>query len=100
MHRFAFASISISLVTLVAGCTPSPQKLCDKMFELKKKENLDAADDSAKSEEKKLARCVREAEETKAKEPDRYKCLAKCIMGTSSKKDANECKDSCPSSGT
>ncbi len=99
MHGFAVASIAISLVTLVAGCTPSPQKVCDKMFELVKNENLDGGD-SGKSQEKKLARCVREAEEEKAKKPDRYKCLAKCIMGTSSEKDANKCKDSCPSSGT
>ena len=90
--RIAVAGLFVSLVAFAAGCTPSPEKVCDKMLDLAKK---DKEDEGGKSLTKERDECVDKAKETKAKKPELYKCVSKCVMDSSSLKGARGCQRSC-----
>jgi hypothetical protein len=78
------------------GCTPSPEKVCNHVMDIAAKEAGDKMSDEKKT--KMLEKCVKEAGEEKEKDPDRYKCIAKCAMASTDFKAFRKCDDSdtCP----
>jgi hypothetical protein len=62
------------------GCTPPPEKTCDKLQELADKEN------EGKSKKYNLSRdkCLKNMNEMKERDPEAYKCAAKVIQKLSS----------------
>lgn len=64
------------------GCTPTPEKTCDRLQELAEKEN------EGKSESKKYElsrkKCLENMNEMKERDPDAYKCAAKGVQKLSS----------------
>jgi hypothetical protein len=83
------------------GCTPSPEKVCGKMFDLleaegKKSKSKDKDDDASDMMKKMKEKCVKDAEKEKEEDPESYKCGAKCIMDSKDLEDAMKCEKSCP----
>lgn len=82
--KHAASFIFIAAVGFAAvGCTPSPEKTCDKLQELADKEN------ESKSSGKKpfnLSRekCIKNMTEMKERDADAYKCASKVIQKLSS----------------
>jgi hypothetical protein len=66
-----------ALGLLGIGCTPTPEKTCDKLQELADKE----ADSSSSKKPFKLSRekCLKNMNEMKERDPEAYKCTAKVI---------------------
>lgn len=64
------------------GCTPSPEKTCDKLQELAEKEN----DSKGSSKPYSLSRdkCLSNMNELKERDPEAYKCASKVIQKLSS----------------
>ena len=80
----------MGLVAVMLGavaCTPSPEKVCNKMGELDK----DMAGNAVA-----MAGCKAMLEAVKAKDGDAYKCFAKCVVGASDKATAEKCNETCP----
>ena len=62
------------------GCTPSPEKTCDKLQELADKE----AESGKKGFKLSRDKCLKNMNEMKERDPDAYKCTAKVIQKLSS----------------
>ncbi len=88
--------IGLAMLVGALGCTPSPEKICNHVMEIAAKEAGDKLNDEKKS--KMLDKCVKEAGEEKEKDPERYKCIAKCAMAAADFKAFRKCDDSdtCP----
>lgn len=81
------ATCLISLVSLTTGCGPSPDKLCDHMIELTKK---DLGEEAAKAMDK--AECVKSAERQKEMQGMiKFNEEAKCAMKAESLEDLAAC---------
>ena len=78
-HVQSFVLIAV-LGAVGIGCTPSPEKTCDKLQELADKEN------ESKSKKFNLSRdkCLKNLNEMKERDPEAYKCTAKVIAKLSS----------------
>jgi len=70
-----------ALGLLGIGCTPSPEKTCDKLQELADK---DAESSSKKSFKLSRDKCLKNMNEMKERDPEAYKCTAKVIAKLSS----------------
>ncbi len=64
------------------GCTPSPEKTCDKLQELADKENDSKS--SGKGFNLSREKCIKNMNEMKERDPDAYKCASKVIQKLSS----------------
>lgn len=64
------------------GCTPPPEKTCDRLQELADKEN----EGKGKGEKYNLSRekCLKNMNELKERDPEAYKCAAKGVQKLSS----------------
>lgn len=65
-----------ALGLLGIGCTPSPEKTCDKLQELADKE---AESSSKKPFKLSREKCLKNMNEMKERDPEAYKCTAKVI---------------------
>lgn len=76
--------IFIAAVLSVAalGCTPSPEKTCEKLQELADKEKESGS--SKKPFSLSMSKCVDNMNEMKQRDPQAYKCAAKVIAKLSS----------------
>jgi hypothetical protein len=76
--------------TVLAGCTPSPEKVCAKRSELAVKGG--GAAPSIQDTEA----CRASVASLKKSSPDTYSCVAKCSSKADSTKDLNACSKECP----
>ena len=92
---------------LLVGCTPSPEKVCNKMTEIQDKEAESKKKDSDKEIDPKLQKLIDSIKEKwkeacpkaftalKEQSPDIYKCAAKCVMKAKDGDDMKKCDDEC-----
>ncbi len=106
MKKLSTLLIATGLVVLGGGCTPDPEKVCDKANELDEKADADKPKDE--KADPKLDEIIKKAREEKKKEcpkmmgalkevdGDVYKCMAKCVMDATDRKVMKKCDDTCP----
>ena len=68
--------------TAALGCTPTPEKTCDKLQELAEKESESKS--SGKPYSLSRDKCLKNMNEIKERDPEAYKCAAKVIQKLSS----------------
>lgn len=105
---FKHVTVTIGLIFgagLLVGCTPSPEKVCNKMSEVDEKESeskkkdkdidpkLQKLIDSIKEKWKEA--CPKAFASLKEQSPDIYKCAAKCVMAAKDGDDLKACDDKC-----
>lgn len=100
MNRSMLAAALIALGAFaISGCN-SPESLCKKMMELSEKEaekQKDAKKPSEEETKKAMENCVKEAKETKEKDPAHYDCIAECV-GKDSWEAYRDCSKGCKKS--
>lgn len=80
------------LVPTLAACAPSPEKVCDHVLDLTKKELGDKVDAMSDEQMEKIrADCVKDAEDDRKKNPKTYGKRAKCVMAASSLDGLRDC---------
>lgn len=95
MKKWFFAVGTIFAATCFGGCTPSPEKVCAKVFELLEADMKDKKDDEKKFMEAMMKAfkedCVKEATKEKEKDGDAYKKAANCVMDAKKLEEAMKC---------
>jgi hypothetical protein len=91
MKKLAITVI-LSSIALAPGCTPSPEKVCDKGMELFEKSDL-AKDMKDKDKAKFKTDCLKDETKLKEKDADAYKAQAKCVMDSKDLDDVIKCDD-------
>ncbi|MFO7564526.1 MAG: hypothetical protein R6X02_17910 [Enhygromyxa sp.] len=80
------------LVPMLAACGPSPEKVCDHVVDLTKKELGDKVDAMSDEQLEKIRTdCVKNAEDDQKKNPKTYGKRAKCVMAGTSLEDLRDC---------
>ena len=96
--RIKFSAFAIVAVVAVAGsgCSPSPEKVCDHVMDIAKKELKDlgakVTDEEIKKQKEK---CVVDGEKQKSDNKTKWDCESKCAMGANTMKDLEECRKKC-----
>lgn len=92
------AAAAVMSLSLTIGCTPSPEKVCDHMFELLENEfkGKDMPKSSDEDKKKSKDKCVSDLNAEKEKDADSYKCGSKCIVAAKNFEDVMKCEDTCP----
>jgi hypothetical protein len=86
MKRLSLLAFAL-LAVASTGCTPSPEKVCEKMAELAKsdkKEDVPLLFNRASKTDGRVKQCIGDAQEVKSTSKDDYECVAKGIMEASS----------------
>jgi hypothetical protein len=80
MNRLSLAAAAAFALGAI-GCTPSPEKTCNKLQELAEK---DSSSSSKKPFKLSMSKCLENMNELKARDPEAYKCAAKMVSKLSS----------------
>ncbi len=83
------ASFFVLAAIAVAGCAPSPEKVC------KHAGDIMGGDDKPEQVKKQTDRCTEKLTSLKEKKPDLYKCVSECAMKADDKKALRECDKTC-----
>lgn len=79
-------------VSTLAACAPGPEKVCDHVVDLTKKELGDKVDAMSDEQMDKLRTdCVQNATDDQKKNPKTYAKRAKCVMSAISLEGLREC---------
>jgi hypothetical protein len=89
--------LAIALVfgATAVGCTPSPEKVCNHMFEIVSKEMKGDKKISDDDKKKGMDDCTKKLGEEKEKDPEAYKCASKCMMDAKDFEGVMGCEDKC-----
>jgi hypothetical protein len=80
------------LVPTLSACAPSPEKVCDHVVGLTKKELGDKVDAMSDEQIEKIRKdCVSNAQDDQKKNPKTYGKRAKCVMEASSLDGLRDC---------
>jgi hypothetical protein len=91
LHKFLAIA---ALTPMLAACAPSPEDLCQHVFDMAKKEAGDAAKDAPEEEMKKaMEECTKEVEKEKEKMgAAEFKKYSKCVMDAEKMEGMMKCK--------
>jgi hypothetical protein len=79
--------------TSTLGCSTSPERLCDHVVEMARKQFGDLEDDKLRDQA--LKTCVEEKRALKANDRKKYDCFADCVMDVSLLAEAADCETKC-----
>lgn len=98
MKNALFLAAAVMSLSLAVGCTPSPEKVCDHMFELLESEmkGKDMPKSSDEDKKKSKDKCVSDLAAEKEKDGDSYKCGSKCIVAAKNFEEIMKCEETCP----
>jgi hypothetical protein len=89
--RTALSLAAVAL--LLAACGPAPEKVCEHINELTKKDLGDHADAVSDEQfEKSTKNCIERAKKNREKDPKEYSQRAKCVMAADSLEDLRDCE--------
>jgi len=77
----------------VLGCSTSPERLCDHVVEMARKQFGDLEDDKARAEA--VRSCVEDKRALKANDAKKYECFADCVMDAKLLAEAADCETKC-----
>lgn len=81
------ALVLLFAVLSLVSCTPSPEKVCDHIIELEKKESSQKLSPFETVDE-----CLKQVHKVRDGHPDRWPDCAKCAMAADSKKAIGDCQ--------
>jgi hypothetical protein len=92
MKKLCTVLAVVVLVPTLSACAPSPEKVCDHVVDLTKKELGDKVDAMSDEQMDKIRTdCVKNAQDDQKKNPKTYGKRAKCVMAASSLNDLRDC---------
>ena len=84
--------IVVAVGLLVAGCTPSPRRLCARKMELAQDQWGKMDPDTRRAG---MKNCVDQATREKLDDPKKYACSAACVMESKNISIAADCNRKC-----
>lgn len=93
MNKLHSVLAVVVLAPLLAGCAPSPEKVCDHFMDLMRKDLGDQVETMTDEQIEKIEKdCVDDASKDKKSDAKRYAKRAKCVMAASSLDGLAECE--------
>jgi hypothetical protein len=91
--RVGLPFVSMTMVIASFGCSKSPERVCDHLVEMARKQFGDLEDEKMRDQAMKT--CVDDKRAMKANDPKKYECFSDCVIDVRLLAEAADCETKC-----